>query len=58
MKSTAEAAQAYRRLAVDMRRRAAEMQDAASKAVMLSVAQSYDGLADVIENYCQSDWQG
>jgi hypothetical protein len=58
MEYTAEAAKAYRRLADDMRRRAATMKDPNNKTVMLSVAQSYDGLADVLENYGQSGWRG
>jgi hypothetical protein len=50
IENTADAAQTYRRTAAEMRRRATEMKDAPSKAVMLSAAQSYDYLVDVIEN--------
>ena len=50
MEYTALTAQAYRRLAVDMRDRAANMKDAHNRALMLSAAQGYDHLADVIEN--------
>src|SRR5258708_5732323 len=50
IENTAEAAQTYRRLAAEMRCRGTEMKNASSKAVMLSAAQSYDYLVDVIEN--------
>ena len=50
MDDTTDAARLYRELAATMRQRAAGMKDSNNRAVMLSAAEGYERLADVIEN--------
>jgi hypothetical protein len=49
MDDTAEAVLRYRKLAIDLRATAEGMKDSKNRAMMLSVADRYDQLADAIE---------
>ena len=50
MEDTAEAAENYRKLARELRAKALRMNDPRSRTTMLSAADSYEQLAQVIEN--------
>lgn len=50
MEETADAARTYRKLAQELREKALRMTDPHSRTVMLSAADSYEQLAEVIEN--------
>jgi hypothetical protein len=50
MEDTPKAAQSYRKLAAELRDRAVRMRDPRSRGTMLSAADSYEQLAEVIEN--------
>jgi hypothetical protein len=49
MDDTAEAVVCYRKLAIDLRARAERMQDPKNRAAMLSAADGYEQLADLLE---------
>jgi hypothetical protein len=50
MEETADAARTYRKLAKELREKALRMTDLHSRALMLSAADSYEQLAEVMEN--------
>ena len=50
MQNPAEAVQAYRKLAAELRERAADMIDPDNRTVMLSAANGYEHLAQMVEN--------
>lgn len=50
LENTVDAARSYRKLAEELRERALRMSDPNSRAIMLTAADSYAQLAEVIEN--------
>ena len=50
MEDTAAAAREYRKLALELREKAAFMNDPDNRTVMLSAASVYESLAELIEN--------
>ena len=50
MENSAEAAREYRKLAAELREKAALMNDPDNRTVMLSAASGYESLAEMIES--------